>query len=90
MIGAASDRRQKQISVPSWGAVATRRLCCSSVLQHDPPHRTAAGALEAGQQLRLPRTTAAAVVPHAFDDVADQHLALCHVASTRLFSAFSS
>ena len=32
--------------------------------------------LDAGQQLRPARAAAAAVVPHAVNDVADQHLAL--------------
>jgi hypothetical protein len=47
--------------------------------QHDPPHRTAAGALDAGQQLRLPRAAAAAVVAHPVEDVAEQHVAVYQV-----------
>jgi hypothetical protein len=49
------------------------------LLQHDPPHRTAAGAIDAGQQLRPARAPAAAVAAHPVEDVADQHLALGHV-----------
>ena len=39
--------------------------------QHDPPHRPAADALDAGEQLHLPRAAAAAVVPHAANGKAD-------------------
>jgi hypothetical protein len=44
--------------------------------QHDPPHWPAADTLDAGEQLHHPRAAAAAVVPHALDDVADQHFAV--------------
>ena len=36
--------------------------------QHDPPHRAAADALDAGEQLRLPCPAAAAVVAHLRKD----------------------
>ena len=42
--------------------------------QHDPAHRPAADALDAGEQLRLPCPAAAAVVAHLVEDVADRHV----------------
>jgi hypothetical protein len=47
--------------------------------QHNPPRRPAAGAFDAGQQLHLPCPTAAAVMAHAGDDIADRHIAPLHV-----------
>jgi hypothetical protein len=48
----------------------------SAADQHDSPHRSAACPLDAGKQLRPSWQSAAAVVAHALEDVADQHVAL--------------
>ena len=56
-----------------------RRACQSAFAQQDSPHRATGDALDAGQQLRPARTAAAAAVPHAVEDVSDQHVAVYQV-----------
>jgi hypothetical protein len=46
-----------------WGSAR------SAVDQHDPAHRAAGHALDAGEQFRLPCPAAAAVVAHALEDM---------------------
>jgi hypothetical protein len=83
-------KAQKLGTVPTYHNARSRVQMRSAVDQHDAPHWPAAGALDAGQQLHLPCPAAAAVVAHAGDDVADQHVALCgevpvchHLGNTR-------
>jgi len=45
--------------------------------QHDLPHRPATGAVDAGDQLDLPGPTAAAVVAHTGEEIAERQGALC-------------
>ena len=47
--------------------------------QHDPAHRPAGDAFDAGHQLHLPCPAAAAVVPHPLDDLPQLHVALREV-----------
>jgi len=47
-----------------------------SLLQHDPPNRPATDALDAGDEFRLARPTAAAVVAHSIKDGTDRHVTL--------------
>jgi hypothetical protein len=54
------------------GAMCAR---LSALDQYDPPDRTAAGALDAGQQLGLARDATAAVMPHAGEQSAERHIA---------------
>ena len=42
--------------------------------QHDPPHRPAGDALDAGQQLDFTSPAATSIVAHALDDIAEQHV----------------
>jgi hypothetical protein len=47
-----------------------------SGLQHDPPHRPAAHAIDAGQQFRLQCPAAASLVPGAGDEIAEWQVPL--------------
>ena len=57
--------------------------------QHDRPHRAAVDAFDAGQQFRLGCQSAAAVVAHTGEEIAERHGALT-LGAVRLVRAFSA